>query len=1214
MPHNHTVKIAALLIGLNTGLSLAEVNHVPKGTWFPSGLDIIRDPVTGRLAVPEHYGEALISGSANTPVIRQDPLTKNALLYIGASNGGVYLRRYTYAEDRWSDGWTWVSKPGSGYTGSQSIGALSISPDGQLLAVGQGNPSNYNGFGVPGNGIQIGRIQPDGTLHWVETDPGIAPILRYLNVRSLSWTGGNTVCPECWVLSSSTLNIDNGRYLGSRLLALLVPDGTIALLQRGAFDSWNLTTDTVRSLSSSPVLVAGYNTMDFSPAYLNQVGILQRDGSVVALGGDRYGTYLQSLYLQQLKIARISVYPQLVNGTIVAFIGSYDGKDDISRIDRLVIDPVTYALMDVSTAPVQGKIGNSQAANLKYYGNFSLSANPLDPGALTVFSGGNQYADDKAFTYAGGLVSVGFGSTPGVTDYLYGPLKNSGGEADGAQPGAPHADSRTIAYYDTPHGPALIQSDDGGIWQLGLDGNSWWKSLTAAGLNTLEVMTSDWNSTTKSLVAAYQDNAASLGSFGQPSSHNLLSGDGQIAFFDDGGPLGVQGLTDAYFQAQEYLGSENSGLIRSALNKSGFITSYDMVHMFLRWDEQRIPFAEWLAFKAQGLGVPFQAPIAPNAYRPGDIVMAGRFNVYETIPVDAMDLPNSLVFEPLFDFNVNPLQDPERLDTYWVNALDNQGSALPQSRYDSLYTGLQILDADAKLKFSGIYGRQRGDEMKLEPIYQMQGTADGSILAIAHRSAENQKDAVYWLQGGTPIRNNDNSKGAFLPEQSLRARLPNGQVKAYTLDSLGILLSPVDAFKLQSLVYVPAVNGHGEYLVVGGQQGAWMAAVNPATGEPGSFTPMNWRDLPDSTPPGSYNVTMKYDPKDDLLVASQLGQGSWLYSFSGQIEPKKPSDQLINMPRTVLLQQARPALDKRGNQVNTLLFVQLNPEMINPGQAYDVIVEFRDFKKWQDTLELLSPIAGAVGKSPPDFNLLTEAGQARFHAVTGSNGTLRVPVHLEPGINMMAFTINGKEVPEFVPTFSLELSTSLADSSNAVISHLIFDSGSPAYSVYIPGALDSLDPYSPSFDPHGDDGLQRFHYRKNRWVVGPVKHVAKAGYSDNDVVYVGTEGNKVKAGRGNDLIYVDGSTAGVNKLFGGPGANQFRLVSTLDDLPSFPQQVMDFKPGKDKVGLAGVSYKDLTFKQTSQGAALFVLGQEVGQFRHISKRVLKNPRNFIFYN
>ncbi len=41
MLHNHLVrKIAALLLCLNAGLSLAAVNPVPRETWFPTGRTI----------------------------------------------------------------------------------------------------------------------------------------------------------------------------------------------------------------------------------------------------------------------------------------------------------------------------------------------------------------------------------------------------------------------------------------------------------------------------------------------------------------------------------------------------------------------------------------------------------------------------------------------------------------------------------------------------------------------------------------------------------------------------------------------------------------------------------------------------------------------------------------------------------------------------------------------------------------------------------------------------------------------------------------------------------------------------------------------------------------------------------------------------------------------------------------------------------------------
>ena len=81
----------------------------------------------------------------------------------------------------------------------------------------------------------------------------------------------------------------------------------------------------------------------------------------------------------------------------------------------------------------------------------------------------------------------------------------------------------------------------------------------------------------------------------------------------------------------------------------------------------------------------------------------------------------------------------------------------------------------------------------------------------------------------------------------------------------------------------------------------------------------------------------------------------------------------------------------------------------------------------------------------------------------------------------------------------------------------------------------------------------------------------------------------------------------------GPGANQFRLVSTVDDLPNYPHRVMDFKPGKDTIGLVGVTYEDLSFKNSPQGAELHVFGEKVGIFRNIGKQALKRRKNFIFY-
>ena len=58
---------------------------------------------------------------------------------------------------------------------------------------------------------------------------------------------------------------------------------------------------------------------------------------------------------------------------------------------------------------------------------------------------------------------------------------------------------------------------------------------------------------------------------------------------------------------------------------------------------------------------------------------------------------------------------------------------------------------------------------------------------------------------------------------------------------------------------------------------------------------------------------------------------------------------------------------------------------------------------------------------------------------------------------------------------------------------------------------------------------------------------------------------------------------------------------------------MDFKPGLDTIGLVGVTYEDLSFKNSPQGAELYVFGEKVGVFRNIGKVTLKRKKNFSFF-
>ena len=177
------------------------MTNTPAGFWVPSGNDYLIDGLWGRLGVQENFGETYVSGATNGLAVKET--NDKVFLYAGAVNGGVHLRVYDKATDQWGDRWTWISRPGGDYTGSQSIGLLSISDDGQYLAVGQGNPSNYKAVGAPSNGVQIGAIQDDGSIQWLPVAEGAAEALDNQNIRSMEWVGANLVATSWDVYSGS---------------------------------------------------------------------------------------------------------------------------------------------------------------------------------------------------------------------------------------------------------------------------------------------------------------------------------------------------------------------------------------------------------------------------------------------------------------------------------------------------------------------------------------------------------------------------------------------------------------------------------------------------------------------------------------------------------------------------------------------------------------------------------------------------------------------------------------------------------------------------------------------------------------------------------------------------------------------------------------------------------------------------------------------------
>ena len=97
---------------------------VPSKQWVKTGLDFVKDGLWGRLGVQENFGSTWIAGAINGLAVHENAQNGKTLFYAGSVNGGVYLRTYDRQTDQWDESWQPLSRPGSGYEGSQSITQL----------------------------------------------------------------------------------------------------------------------------------------------------------------------------------------------------------------------------------------------------------------------------------------------------------------------------------------------------------------------------------------------------------------------------------------------------------------------------------------------------------------------------------------------------------------------------------------------------------------------------------------------------------------------------------------------------------------------------------------------------------------------------------------------------------------------------------------------------------------------------------------------------------------------------------------------------------------------------------------------------------------------------------------------------------------------------------------------------------------------------------
>ena len=1025
------------------------MSSIAANTWVSTGNDYVIDGLWGRLGVQKKFGETYVSGATNGLEIRESD--DKVFLYAGAVNGGIHLRVYDKQSDSWQQSWNWINKPGSGYEGSQSIGVLSLSPNRQYLAVGQGNPSNGGRLAAPSQGVKIGKINNDGTVDWL----GVS-ISKYLselegkNIRSIEWVDNNTL-----VASS----VDDISGVGE-LFTITFSDGEVTNVNKIDHEtSQNLFV----SKGAKHLIAAGYNIAGPNELVLK---ITEPNSSqFVKIEGDIYKK-LSAEITANSKIARSAVHNQLTEDRkLIVYLGAFntEGDDYISKIYQLIINTENFNIDSYKKYEVRPNedgygfdLGTRQGSNKSFYGNFSLAVDPRDPTGNSVFVGGNQFgsATFVSPTYDGGLVQLDFSGDSGViADRLYGPKVNTVNLENDVRsntvketpsyPGQPHADSRTISFYHSASGHNLVQTDDGGIWKLELDktnknndNQSWWESLTTKGLNTLEMNVAAWNAANNSIAAAYQDNAASLGYFGDDHATNFWVADGTMALFDDGDNNGEY---IGYLGFYDYI--KNGSLAGLTYNSDGYITSRKKTRLYLQspegdelisWNDNKQEWqAQQIYLYSNKKDSIFSVPVQSNAYQKG-IAFYGFGNIYDTVDTQGSIPGTTLSLRPLLrEYTKNGYLYGESLDYQ-----GDDGTFLNQSLYSGGVKVIHSENGEIINVARQIFGRQANNSpdgyslnsLDFLNLTQEELNNNGTIVDIAH-SKTSGGDVVYWIQGGMSTNFGVFKNYYGVPSgQTLYIRDTSGNVKDYDLSNLQYRN---DKMGYQTLVYVPAKEDRKARLVLGGLNGPYYVELDEEgfpLNEIPQFERMSWSDLPADEVPGSYIRSMEYDPVDDLLFAATQGQGAFIYDFDGNLGQRDPGTKLLNISNIEIPLQYEPDKDKRGNEQNSTITIQLNNKLQNQQSPTSVEIVLEDAAKWREAMDFVS-LYDFNNLDRPAMNfldVLTKDG-LHYNGAREENGDIIIPISFPKNVSIFNLIVNQKEVTDPNEKIDLLYSARTAD-------------------------------------------------------------------------------------------------------------------------------------------------------------------------------------------
>ena len=931
--------------------------------WQPIGPAPIQNPFYGSLNYASPQGSGQAAGAMHGLAVAQGGPGQDAWLYAASVNGGVWGRPYDSASDSWGS-WRWLSEPPA-YSGAQSITDLAVSPDQRWLAVGRGVFSNFTGAGgdiqAP---LQLAERSSNGDLRWLRVADERLAALWDQPVQALRWAGNLLL-----------VGTNQGLYVGQ-----MGASGELSTLQRATA----LPAD-VRAIDVGPSgrAYAAFGNAAGAAVITATTAELQADPTRWHLlkGSDKLAGGSDNL--------RLAVSSDPGTQHDVVFLGTSKAVQDKTGVSRSRIEAIHRGSFsqDPTTptwqsAAVGERIGTDQANP-----NFSFAADPTD--ATRVFAGGNRFPN---FGGVSGLVAVQFADDGSHT------LNYLGVPSTSPNHTSPHADSRDIAFLQTRAGLRILESDDGGIYQKGIELEAPWVSLND-GLRSTEVYAADWSHIGDLSIAAMQDNSVSIGTSGsRPTWLNVFFGDGSIARFDDG-ISGGDSLSRAYFAAQQY--NEGQGLNVATFDANGIRKSTQYINLtVINQHGNPVSFQDYDYSWLKGR-YPFYPPVETSAYRAGDYVMAGVRNVYEAIiPHWNFGNGDEILLRPLI------LDDPSINAERKFTAISVGSTAVqtvPQAKphsWDVVYASFIAPETST----SKLYGRvaRQADNGWLDPdIYGLKDLTPSDLLnsgqvitGITHNP--DRPEQIYLTVSAIDLITTPGvgvSQSLQQPSRILFSHDGGNSWQTVASSGAGGLASNC---VLQDLVFVPASSGTPAELFVSGFGGIWSASLNP-DGTPSDFSLNSWSGLPAQQPLDLWTTDLNYDPVDGVLIASTLGQGSWLLQRQpGSDTPPAPPPGL-SISSTMLPQELASYQNRKGRQVYGFYNVHLERSEANQNATVTVDLEFLSPAAWRQQLGI------------------------------GDTTTLTFP----PGVNDLTFDLSPRNKNITIPEQSLQ--ARLTNAQNAAI-------------------------------------------------------------------------------------------------------------------------------------------------------------------------------------